>query len=747
MAATSPSADDRGLSAEKRALLARRLRATSDAPQTLAGEPIALVGLGCRFPGGANSPTAFWQLLRDGVDAISRVPAGRWDAAALYDPDAAAPGKMVVQWGGFVDDVTGFDADFFGLAPREAERMDPQQRLFLEVAWDALEAAGLTRAQLAGSATGVFTGVATNDFQHLRLGDRPAIGAYDGSGTAHSIVANRLSYLLNLQGPSVAVDTACSSSLVAVHLACQSLRLGECELAVAGGVNVILTPEPLIALSKAQMLAPDGRCKTFDARANGYARGEGCGVVVLKRLADALAANDTVLAVIRGSAVNQDGRTTGLTAPNGRAQQNVMRAALRNAGLAPAHISYVETHGTGTSLGDPIEVEALAAVYGTASAPVYLGAVKTNVGHLEAAAGMAGLIKVVLALRHGAIPPNLHFAVLNPNITLAGTPFRMPGTTPTGLQPWTGSGPRRAAAISSFGFGGTNAHLIIEEAPVLPAPGAEAAAAPVYVLPVSAHQPAALRAMAARYAEYLRAAPPLLEAVAETAALHRTHHAYRFAAVGPSAADLAARLAEFANAIDPLPAIGTGRLAWVFTGQGAEDCRFPAEFLEEAPAFRQALAAAEAALAPHLGWSVTDYVLGRLPDRAWRDTSVAQPVTFAVQVALAAQWRAWGVAPEAVTGHSVGEIAAAHVAGALTLAEAAWLVAQRGRLMHTVHGQGRAASAEATPAEAEAVAARYAGRVFVGAVNSPRSVIFSGETAALAEVEPSGCRTPRCCWS
>ncbi|MCC7361296.1 MAG: SDR family NAD(P)-dependent oxidoreductase [Anaerolineales bacterium] len=733
-AALPPVADNRGLSAEKRALLARRLRAASDAPQTLAGDPIAVIGLGCRFPGGANTPEAFWRLLHDGVDAISRVPAARWDAAALHDPDPAAPGKLTVQWGGFLDDVSGFDADFFGLAPREVERMDPQQRLFLEVAWDALESAGQTQTQLAGSATGVFVGVSTNDFQHLRLGDRQAIGPYDGSGTAHSIVANRLSYLLNLQGPSVAVDTACSSSLVAVHLACQSLRLAECDLAVAGGVNVILTPEPLIALSKAQMLAPDGRCKTFDARANGYARGEGCGVVVLKRLADALAANDAVLAVIRGSAVNQDGRTTGLTAPNGRAQQAVMRAALRNAGLAPAHISYVEAHGTGTSLGDPIEVEALTAVYGASPGPVYLGAVKSNVGHLEAAAGMAGLIKLVLALRHGVIPPNLHFQTLNPNITLAGTSFALP-TTP---QPWADVGPRRAAAISSFGFGGTNAHLILEDAPALPSPtaaaSAEAAAAPVYVLPLSAHQPAALYQLAERYAEYLRAAPPL-QAVVETAALRRTHHAYRFAAVGASAPDLADQLAEFARAAEAVPPVGEGRPAWVFTGQGAEDCRLPAAFLDRAPAFRAALAACDQALAAHLGWSVTDYVLGRLPGRDWRDTGVAQPVTFAVQVALAAQWRAWGLAPEAVAGHSVGEIAAAHVSGALTLADAAWLVAQRGRLMHTQHGQGRAASAQAAPAEAEAVARRSAGRVCVGAFNSPTSVIFSGEAAALAEVE------------
>ncbi len=748
LASASPS--DGTLSSEKRALLARRLRATSEAPALLAGEPIAVVGMGCRFPGGANSPAEFWAMLRDGVDGISKVPAGRWDAQALFDPDPQAAGKMTVQWGGFIEDADRFDADFFGIAPREAERMDPQQRLLLEVAWEALEQAGQTRERLAGSATGVFVGVCTNDFQHLRLADRDQINAYDGSGTAHSIVANRLSYWLNAQGPSVALDTACSSSLVAVHLACQSLRLGDCDLALAGGVNLMFTPEPMIALSKAQMLAPDGRCKTFDARANGYVRGEGCGVVVLKRLADALAAHDHVLAVIRGSAVNQDGRTTGLTAPNGLAQQAVIRRALANAGVPAGHVTFIETHGTGTSLGDPIEVEALAAVYGrlapgadeAARLPVALGAVKTNIGHLEAAAGIAGLIKVVLAIQNEAVPPNLHFQTLNPNITLNGTPF----VVATQLRPWEG-GERRCAAVSSFGFGGTNAHVIVEAPPPLPEPkkaiGQDFEPQPVCILPLSAHKPAALRALAARYRDFLRQTPLPLEAICRTAALHRTHHAERVAAVGETASDLAAQLDDWLSMERaPMPA-GTGGLVWVFSGQGADECQLPASFVAGEPAFGEAMAACDAALAEHLGWSVADFVTGRRPDLAWRDTGVAQPALFAVQVALAALWRSWGIQPDAVLGHSVGEIAAAHAAGILTLAEAAWLVCERGRLMRAAHGAGRAAAVEATLAEAEAVARRYPGRVFVGASNGPTSMVLSGDTAALEEVQAAWVETGR----
>ena len=407
----------------KRALAAiQKLQARLAASEAARNEPIAVVGLGCRFPQ-ADSPEAFWELLARGADAVVEVPPDRWDVAAHYDPDPDAPGKMSSRWGAFLDRVDLFDAHFFGISPREAIRMDPQQRLLLEVAWEALEHAGQAPDGLAGSRTGVFVGISTNDYTHLqmRAGALESIDSFTGTGSAFSVAAGRLSYALGLEGPSIAVDTACSSSLVAVHLACQSLRARESELAIAGGVNLMLAPESTVAVSKYHALAPDGRSKAFDARANGFVRGEGCGVVVLRRLSDAIARGDDVLAVIRGSAVNQDGRSSGLTAPNAVAQAAVLRQALALAAVEPARVSYVEAHGTGTSLGDPIEIAALAEVYGAGSLPCGVGSVKTNVGHLEAAAGVAGLMKLVLALQHERLPPHLHFQALNPRISLDGT--------------------------------------------------------------------------------------------------------------------------------------------------------------------------------------------------------------------------------------------------------------------------------------------------------------------------------------
>lgn len=387
----------------------RALRAERDALRAARHAPIAVIGMACRFPGGADDPAAYWRLLDGGVDAITEIPSDRWDAAAHYDPDPLAPGKHATRWGGFVDGIEAFDPAFFGITPREAVSMDPQQRLLLEVGWEAIEHGGQSMERLAACAAGVFVGIGTHDYAHLRLmsGAREGIDAHLTTGTCHSIASGRLSYALGLTGPSVSVDTACSSSLVAVHLAVQSLRLGECRIALAGGVNAILMPEMVVALSKGRMLASDGRCKTFDARADGFVRGEGCGMVLLKRLDDAIEDGDRVLAVIRGTAINQDGRSNGLTAPNGPAQVAVIRAALADAGIEPATVDFVETHGTGTALGDPIEVDALGEAYGPGrppDRPLLLGSAKTNIGHLEAAAGVAGLIKAALALRHAAIP-------------------------------------------------------------------------------------------------------------------------------------------------------------------------------------------------------------------------------------------------------------------------------------------------------------------------------------------------------
>ena len=431
------------------------------ASRIASAEPVAVVGIGCRFPGGVVGPEGYWAFLANGGDAISEVPADRWDADAFYDPDPFAPGRMASKWGGFLPDVAGFDADFFGISPREAEAMDPQQRVLLEVAWEALEHGGIAPDDLSGTRAAVMMGVYYTEYQTASAANPDTIDAYCATGNAHSVTVGRIAYLLGLRGPAVAVDTACSSSLVSVHLACQSLRLRESDLALAGGVNLILRPETQLALSKWGMLSPRGRCHAFDAGADGFVRGEGAGVVVLKRLTDAVRDGDRVLAVVRGSAVNQDGRSNGLTAPNAPAQRDVIARALWAADVSAGSVNLVETHGTGTPLGDPIEFDALAAVYGRGDAPCALGAVKTNFGHLEAAAGIAGFIKAVLAVQRAQIPPNLNFTQWNPAID--ASPTRL--FVPTDVAPWPEcQGPRRAG-VSSFGLGGTNAHVVLEQGP------------------------------------------------------------------------------------------------------------------------------------------------------------------------------------------------------------------------------------------------------------------------------------------
>ncbi|MCC7360823.1 MAG: polyketide synthase, partial [Anaerolineales bacterium] len=493
------------LSPKKRALLELRRQGAPSADTP--AEPIAIVGLGCRFPGGVDGPESYWRLLRDGVDAITEVPPDRWDINAYFDPDPDAPGKMYTRWGGFIRGVDLFDPQFFGITPREAVSLDPQQRLLLEVAWETLEHAGLPPDQLVGTKTGVFVGMMTNDYAQLNMhGYDPArVDVYSGSGVDASFAAGRLSYVLGLQGPSLVVETACSSALVAIHLACQSLRAGESDLALAGGVNLILSPEATLYSCRIRSMAADGRCKTFDARADGYVRGEGCGVVALKRLSDAARDGDHLWAILRGSAINHDGKSGGLTVPNAAAQQAVIRAAVRSAGVAPAAISYVEAHGTGTPLGDPIEIRALWSVLGAGrspSQPLTVGSVKTNFGHLEAAAGIAGFIKTVLALHHQTIPAHLHLATRNPYIAWETMAIHLPSAATSWPAP---AGPR-LAGVSSFGLSGMTAHLVLEDAPPPAAPVAPPgpASAPV-LLALSARTPAALAALAARYAALLAA--------------------------------------------------------------------------------------------------------------------------------------------------------------------------------------------------------------------------------------------------
>jgi acyl transferase domain-containing protein/acyl-CoA synthetase (AMP-forming)/AMP-acid ligase II len=717
-----------------------------DAPVRTAGradgadEPIAIIGIGCRFPG-ADGPAAFWRLLSDGVDAITEIPPDRWDADAFYDPNGTAPGTATTRWGGFLDQVDQFDPQFFGISPREAARMDPQQRLLLEVAWEALEDAGQVPERLEGSRTGVFVGVSTSDYGHLHL-DQPAqIDAYSGTGNAFSIAANRISYAHDFRGPSMAIDTACSSSLVAVHQACRSLRDDECTLALAGGVNVILSPAIGVNFSKAGVMAADGHCKTFDARADGYVRGEGAGIVVLKPLSRALADGDPIYAVIRGSAINQDGRTNGLMAPNRLSQEAVLTDSYRRANLSPGLVQYVEAHGTGTLLGDHIEASALGKILAEGRAPgskCLVGSVKTNIGHLEAAAGVAGLIKVALALRHRTIPPNLNFAEPNPHIPFDTLPLRVAQT----LTPWPENGGRAVAGVSSFGFGGANAHVVLTEAPQVRVtqPTNHTAEDRVELLPLSARSPKALAALAGRYELALAAGVPLAD-LCYTAGARRGHYEHRLAVFGDSPAELAESLAAFRQGT-PHPGLCTGRcrpgqrpgVVFVFSGQGSQWFGMGQRLYADEPVFQEALELCDTAMRPHLNGSVLAELLADDAQSRLSDIGMIQPAIFAVQVALAALWRSWGVEPAAVVGHSLGEVAAAHVAGALSLDDAARVICGRARLLRRASGQGAMLAAELTVAEAQELIASRRSQVAVAASNSHRSTVLAGDPAALSDL-------------
>ncbi|HET7695310.1 MAG TPA: SDR family NAD(P)-dependent oxidoreductase [Vicinamibacterales bacterium] len=732
---TSPGPGD--LTPEKQALLAlRKMRARLEELERAAHEPIAIVGMACRFPGGATSPEAYWTLLRDGRDAVSEVPADRWDIDAFYDPDPDARGKMYTRAGAFLRDIDRFDAAHFGITPREARTIDPQQRLLLELTWEALEDAGYAPDGFTGRDVGVFVGISINDYGQLLVQAREADSYAAGTGNLLSAAAGRLSYILGFQGPAMALDTACSSSLSAVHLACQSLRTRESQLAIAGGVNVMLNPDVTVNCCRARMLSPRGRCSTFDAEADGYVRGEGCGVVVLKRLSDAVDAGDRILALIRGSAVNQDGRSGGFTAPNELAQQAVITKALRDARVAPADISYVEAHGTGTALGDPIEMHAIAAALGpgrAADAPLVVGSVKTNIGHLESAAGMAGLMKVVLALRHREIPPHLHFRALNPHIDVNGVPI----VIPTSRTEWTaGAGPR-LAGLSSFGFTGTNAHVILQEAPA-PQPRAASVDRPSHVLALSARTDPALREMAARFAELLRAGDAALADVCFTANSGRARFDHRLALVVDDGASAAAALADIA-AGRPAARVRQGvvrksavpDVTFLFTGQGAQYAGMGRELYESAPEFRRALDECDALLRDQLERPLLSVMYPSAGETSpIDDTAYAQPALFAIEYALAALWRSWGVEPGAVLGHSIGEFAAACVAGVLTLPDALRLVAARGRLMQALPRNGAMAAVLADGSATRRALADDP-RVSIAALNGPENTVISGDAAAV----------------
>lgn len=742
---TKPLSDDQTRRATlQQALVAlQKTRSRLESLEKANMEPIAVVGMACRFPGGADTPEAFWQLLRDGVDAITEVPVDRWDVNALYDPDPGVPGKMSTRWGGFLSDVDKFDAEFFGISPREANHMDPQQRLVLEVSWHALENANLAPDKLVGSRSGVYMGLSTHDYSglHMKQGDETTVDMYVSTGNAANVAAGRLSYLLGLQGPSMAIDTACSSSLVAVYLACQSLRVGDSDMALAGGVNLVLAPEVSMMLSKAHMMAPDGRCKTFDAGADGFVRGEGCGVVVLKRLSDAQAANDNILAVIRGWACNQDGRSSGLTAPNGGAQQAVVRQALACGGIKPHQIDYVETHGTGTSLGDPIEVQALAEVLAEGRAkdkPVRLGSVKTNIGHLEAAAGVAGLIKTILAMQHQQIPPHLHLQKLNPYIAWD----ELPVTVSKQSVPWPLAAAPRLAGVSSFGFSGTNAHLIVEEPPVRK-PAEIDSARPFHLLPLSARSEPALRQLAERYEQVL--AENEIGSLADFANVMgygRSHFPHRLALTGESTAQLQERLAAFRSG-EEIPGWRYGhvepgaqpKIAFLFTGQGAQFPGMGQELYETQPVFRQAMDRCAALLVPYLERPLLSVIYPQPRENTLlNQTAYTQPALFALEFALVELWRSWGIRPMGVLGHSVGEYVAACVAGVFSLEDGLRLIAERGRLMQALPAGGAMAAVFAEPELVAAAIAPHAQSVSIAAINGTRHTVISGVGKVVAEL-------------
>jgi acyl transferase domain-containing protein/acyl-CoA synthetase (AMP-forming)/AMP-acid ligase II/acyl carrier protein len=726
-------------------LSAGSAQAPSAQPQaSSAAEPVAIVGIGCRLPG-ADGVQAFWKLLRDGLDTITEVPAARWDVERYYDARSSIPGKMNTRWGGFLEHVDYFDAGFFGISPREARSMDPQQRTVLEVAHEAMQDAGIPAAKLSGTRTGVFIGICNNDYGAL-ASSADVLDPRWTTGNAFSVAANRISYVFNLKGPSLAIDTACSSSLVAIHLACQSLWSGESAVALAGGVNLILRPDVTISFSAAGGTSPDGRCKAFDAGANGMVRSEGAGIVVLKPLSRALADGDTVYAVIRASAVNHDGQSNGITAPNQASQEAVLRDAYAKAGRSPGDVQYVEAHGTGTLLGDPVEAYALGTVLSenrAAHKPCAIGSVKANIGHTEAAAGVASLVKVALSLKHRTLPASPHYREPNPHIDFEALGLRVQGTA----GEWPDRGGPRLAGVSAFGFGGTNAHVVLEQAPAATERKTDGARyRDVKLLPISARTPTALASLARSYLALVEdeERAPAPEDLCYTAGVRRDHYDCRLGLVFNSRDELIERLKAFASgellAGMSVSEQGPGtppKIAFVFSGHRGQRWQASAQFLQSEPVFAEVIAECSRLYAQYADWSLVERLTGA--DGSALDPNrldVYHPCQFAYQVALAALWRSLGVEPAAVVGHSFGEVAAAHVAGALSLEDAVKVVFSRSRcLQHAAEaagGHGAMAAVEMPRAELEAILEQYVSGVSIVVRNSPTSVVVSGSTPAVA---------------
>lgn len=748
-------------------------------------EPIAIIGIGCRLPGGANDADSYWNLLREGVDAVTDIPADRWDPRLFYDPVPGKPGKTDARWGGFIEGIDQFDAAFFGISPREAARMDPQQRLLMEVAWEALEDAGLTLERVANTKTAVFAGISSYDYMNLQAvgADRSGIDVYSNTGGAFSIAANRISYFFNFKGPSAAVDTACSSALVGVHLACQSIWHEGCTMALAGGVNVLLMPDGYIGFSRLSMLSPDGRCKAFDSRANGFVRSEGAGMVVLKPLARALADNDRIYALIRATAVNQDGRTPGMTVPSQQSQAALVRDACRQAGILPGEIQYVEAHGTGTQVGDPIEAQALGEELSVGRPEgncCLIGSVKTNIGHLESAAGIAGLIKVALALKHRQVPANLHFLQPNPDIPLDALRLRIPRT----LEPWPEGDAAGLAGINSFGFGGTNAHAILQGPPcendkvtgwqgdrgatddkvtrrqgdkmtrerngvpsfghpVTLKPCHPVTVSPCHLLPLSARTPEALKALALSYQHLLKTRGDTISLadLCFNASMRRSHLGHRLALVAHNREDLLGVLAAYvageSNVNVVLDHVAQGPaagLAFICSGQGPQWWAMGRQLLTQEPVFRAVIERCDNLVQRLGGWSLWHELTAEEAESRLHETAIAQPAIFALQVGLAALWQSWGIVPDAVIGHSVGEVAAAHIAGVLSLSDAVQVIFHRGRCMDLAHGEGKMLAVGLSLEEARGIILPHGKRVGIAAINSPTSISLSGDAIALEEI-------------
>uniref|UniRef100_UPI0026CDEB6B type I polyketide synthase n=1 Tax=Streptomyces dangxiongensis TaxID=1442032 RepID=UPI0026CDEB6B len=713
-----------------------RLRQRHDQVTEAAREPVAIVAMSCRYPGGVSTPEQLWRLVDTGTDAVGDFPADRgWDVDGIYDPDPDAPGRTHVREGGFLYDAAEFDPGFFGISPREALAMDPQQRLLLETAWEAFERAGIDPHTLKGSRTGIYAGVMYHDYGSWLTEVPEGVEGYLGNGNLGSVASGRVSYVLGLEGPAVTVDTACSSSLVALHLAVQALRTGECGLALAGGVTVMSTPDTFIDFSRQRGLALDGRCKSFAEGADGTGWGEGAGLLLLERLSDARRNGHRVLAVVRGTAVNQDGASNGLTAPNGPSQQRVIRAALADARLEPRQVHAVEAHGTGTPLGDPIEAQALLAAYGQDRAePLWLGSVKSNIGHTQAAAGVAGVIKMVMALRHGRLPKTLHAEQPTSQVDWEAGAVELL----TEARDWPADGEPRRAAVSSFGISGTNAHVIVEAADETEPRTAEPAWTGPLPLVLSGNGTQGLAAQARSLLDHLTTGAGPVPDIARTLATGRAALAERAVVTGAGLPALTAGLTTLAEGDDTAPNVvrgrpaGESRIAFLFPGQGSQWPGMAADLLDTSPVFAARMADCAAALAPVTEWDLVETVRARQP---LERVDVVQPVLWAIMVSLAEVWRAHGVRPAAVIGHSQGEIAAACVAGALSLADGARVVALRSQaIARELSGRGGMMSVALPDARVRDLVARYEGRVAVAAVNGASSVVLSGDADALDEL-------------